>query len=212
MENGELIIENGGVARPFSLPSQLSIEPEPFTVVGWLWKQDKGSREYTPERVNIWARMIQRHLTLSHRFVLLTDQPDADYCSLIEPIPLWEDWRSLESPLGISKPSCYRRLKAFSAEAAEIIGKRFVSIDLDCVVLENLDPLFDRPEDFLIYRRPISMLPQDELNTYQGSMWTMTAGARSRGLEPVQGPRKPTRGARLSRHGSGLDSPRARTR
>lgn len=153
---------------------------EVLTVVGWLWKQDKGTSAYTPERANIWARMIDRHLTLPHRFVLLTDQPDADYCSLIEPIPLWDDWRTLESPLGISKPSCYTRLKAFSAEAGEIIGKRFVSIDLDCVVLKNLDSLFDRDEDFLIYRRPIQMVPQDEINTYQGSMWMMTAGARSR--------------------------------
>jgi hypothetical protein len=35
------------------------------------------------------------------------------------------------SPHGRGNPSCYRRLKAFSAEAAEIIGERFVSIDLD---------------------------------------------------------------------------------
>lgn len=163
------------------------VQNEVLTVVGWLWKQNKGPTDYTPERANIWARMIHRNLTLPHRFVLLTDQPNADYCSLIEPVPLWNDWRDLESPLGISKPSCYLRLKAFSPEAADIIGKRFVSIDLDCVVLKNLDSLFDRPEDFLIYRRPISMIPQDEVNTYQGSMWMMTAGARGKVWEEFKG-------------------------
>jgi hypothetical protein len=38
------------------------------------------------------------------------------------------------SPCGARQPSCYRRLKAFSAEAARCSAPRFVSLDLDCVI------------------------------------------------------------------------------
>lgn len=157
-----------------------------LTIVGWLWRGE-GPLRYTPEHANIWARMIHRCLSLPHRFVLMTDQPEADYDPLIQPVPLWDAWRELRNKSwGASKPQCYVRLKAFSREAAEIFGPRFVSIDLDCVPLKPLDPLFQRKEDFLIFRR-MPLTERDKLNTYNGSMWMMTAGARASVWEAFKG-------------------------
>lgn len=170
---------------------------DPLTIVGWLWKQEKSKVTYTPEHVNTWAKMLHRNVTLPHRFVLLTDQLDADYDPLIEPVPLWDDWRTIKNDnWGANKAHCYVRLKAFSEEASELLGQRFVSIDLDCVVLQNLDDLFDRPDDFLIYRRQVQAIPFDQINAYQGSMWMMTAGARKQvwekfnGMESIHAARK----------------------
>jgi len=163
------------------------LTPDCLTIVGWLWRQEKSAIEYTPERANIWARMIDRHLKIPHRFVLMTDQPQAAFDPLIEARPLWDDWREIRNPnWAASKPHCYVRLKAFSDEAKEIFGPRFVSIDLDCVVVGDLGPLFTRSEDFLIYQRGRGAV-RDPLNTYNGSMWLMTAGARAQVWTNFQG-------------------------
>lgn len=166
------------------MTAHASTTEAPLTIVGWLWK----GGEYTPARANTWARMLHRHLTIPHRFVLLTDQPDANYDRLIEPVPLWDDWRDLVNrEWGARKAQCYVRLKAFSPEVEEILGRRFVSVDLDCVVLGNLDPLFTRDEDFVIYRRPVLMVPLDLENPYQCSMWMMTTGARRQVWDKFKG-------------------------
>jgi hypothetical protein len=152
-----------------------------LTVVGWLWRNADCMTQYGVEHAKTWARMIDRHLTLPHRFVLATDYPREkwnEFDPLIEPLELWDDWRELKNKTwGQQRPHCYVRLKAFSGKAREFFGDRFVSIDLDCVVIKNLDALFDRDEDFLIFRRQ-QLTPKDKLNFYQGSMWMMHAGAR----------------------------------
>jgi len=164
--------------------------PTDLTIVGWLWRSDNLLR-YSPHHANIWARMIHRHLSIPHRFILMTDQLEAKFDPLIQPVPLWDVWRTLKNERwGATKPQCYVRLRAFAKEAEEIFGKRFVSMDLDCVVLRQLDPLFTRTEDFLILRRDHHTTP------YNGSMWMMTAGARHqvfddfKGAESIEAARK----------------------
>lgn len=157
-----------------------------LTIVGWLWRNAQGPR-YTAEHANAWARMIHRNLSLPHRFVLMTDDPGASYDPLIEPVALWDDWRTLKNPAWpASKPQCYVRLKAFAREAEAIFGARFVSMDLDCIVVGSLDPLFQRTEDFLIFRR-FQLTSRDRLNCYNASMWMMTAGARAQVWEDFKG-------------------------
>jgi len=207
MENGEARIENGGAwsDHPIPPPPILDLDSSPLTrviepqlstdplfIVGWLWK---GARNiYGPEHANTWARMIHRNLTIPHRFVIFTDFDESEFCRLIEPLPLWDDWRNLVNPAwGVNHPTCYVRLKAFSREFGAVLSPRslapirFVSIDLDCVVLGNLDSLFSRDEDFLIYHRPLTMTPFDTINCYQASMWMMTAGARASVWEQFRG-------------------------
>jgi len=158
-----------------------------LTIVGWLWKDPNCATQYTPEHANKWAPMIHRHLEMPHRFVLMTDYPDAEYHPLIQPIKLWDDWRELRNPKwSARKPHCYLRIKAFSKEVRDIFGDRFVSIDLDCVVQDRLDPLFDREEDFVIFHRP-NFNPNRERNKYQGSIWMMTTGSRAHVWENFHG-------------------------
>jgi len=185
------------------------MQDEPLTIVGWLWK----GGGYTVERANIWARLLDRQLTLPHRFVLVTDQPDAKFDPLIEPVPLWNDWRELKPADWGSRPFCYPRLKVFSAEFGDILlglgsqvsglrsqesdtrhptpntqhlTPRFVSIDLDCLPLAPLDPLFERDEDFLIIRRSPPIAKQ-RLGPYNASMFYMRAGARKNIWEEFKG-------------------------
>lgn len=118
--------------------------------------------------------MVARHYRKPHRFSVITDDPSG-IDSSIRIIPLWKDYSNLPSAYGSRNPSCYRRLKLFSKEAAEIIGPRFVSLDLDMVITDDLAPLWDRPEDFVIWKSPTP--PPRYL--YNGSMLMMTAGCRT---------------------------------
>src|SRR5688500_5728964 len=126
-----------------------------LTILLWLWHHAtwEQARQYTPEHVNTCARMIHRNLTLPHRFILLTDQMDADYDPLIQPMKLWDDWHDVRNETWRDEfPQCYVRLRAFAPGMKPILGDRFVSIDLDCVVtgilvanlVRSVDSLLDR--------------------------------------------------------------------
>lgn len=145
---------------------------EPLTIMTWLWKQPNGRTTYGPENVNIWADMVRRNLSLPHRIACVTAHPegiDSDI-DIIEPPGEFED---IQLPTwGKEKPQCLRRISLFRPDAASIFGKRFVSMDMDCVIMGSLDPLFDRPEDFVMYGGTNRDRP------YNGSMLMMDAGAR----------------------------------
>ena len=158
-----------------------------LTIVGFLWRDPECRTQYNEEHVNMWARMIDRNLTIQHRFVVLTDFPDANFDRLIMVKRLWDDHRYVRHETWRPEfPQCYVRLKIFSREMADLLGPRFVSIDLDCVVTGNLDDLFAREEDFLIYRRPIR-LSEDRKNPYQASMFMMDAGTRAKVWDDFRG-------------------------
>lgn len=130
--------------------------------------------------------MIHRHLSLPHRFVLVTDQLDADYDPLIERVPLWDDWRDLGNPTWATRSACYPRLKLFSRKARELFGDRIVCMDIDCVATAPLDPLFDRDEDFVILRRT-PLTPNEEASAYHGALWMLRAGTRPQVWEDFRG-------------------------
>lgn len=149
---------------------------EPLTVLTWLWSQPGGRASYTAHHVNIWADMVRRHLTIPHRLACVTDMPtgiSADV-DIIDPprdfvdvrIPTW----------GEEKPQCLRRLSMFRPDAAGIFGRRFVNMDMDCVIGGSLDPLFSRTEGIVLYRSPSGDI--ENPRPYNGSMTLMTAGAR----------------------------------
>jgi hypothetical protein len=142
-----------------------------ITVVTWLWSQKGRQVLYKPEYVNTWARMISRNLTIPHRLLCITDNPEGIE---IETYPLWEPPEVINEKWGITRPQCYVRLKAFSEEMKPILGDRFVSVDLDCVVTGSLDAVFSKPDDFIINKG------ETLKNDYNGSMWMMNTGARSK--------------------------------
>ncbi len=162
-------------------------------VVTFKWAPAPGYHTwFEAEHVNVMARMVARFYPAPHEFVCVTDDPEG-LSSDIRYVPLWPDFADLPNPNGPSFPSCYRRLKLFSQEAAQLIGDRFVLVDLDCVITGDLRPLWDRPEDFVILRSAHPQL------FYSGAMLLMRAGARSRvwsEFDPVESPAK----ARAQRH------------
>lgn len=157
--------------------------------ITFKWEPARGYRShFTGEHVNVWASMIARNYSKPCRFSCITDNPKA-IDKGIRIIPLWKDHGSLPSAYGSRNPSCYRRLKIFSPEAEHIIGPRFVMTDLDIVVTGNLEPLFDRPEDFVIWKSPTP--PPRYL--YNGSLLMHRAGTRVKlwkDFHPVRSPQE----------------------
>lgn len=141
-------------------------------IVTWRWKPPEGYRsKFGPETVNILASMIERHYPKRHQVICVTDDP-AGIDGSIKVLPIGDLYANLPSPHGHGQPSCYRRLRMFSADAKKEFGPRFVSIDLDVIITGDLRPVWDRPEDFVMWG---NTNPQ---TTYNGSMVMMRAGAR----------------------------------
>lgn len=163
-----------------------------LTIVSWKWQQPHYRSKFGPDAVNTLRAMVKRHYPNPHRFLCVTDDAtgiDKD----IEIVPLWTEFSHLRNPSGERNPSCYRRLRAFAPDARDYFGERFVSLDLDVVITGDLRPVWDRPEDFVIFGDTSVQTP------FNGSMFLMTAGARSKVWEtfdPVKSP-KATQRARL---------------
>lgn len=137
-----------------------------LNVVCWKWTGREADRKrvaYDAEYVNIFANMIDRNLNLPYEIICVTDDPTG-IDGGVKTVQLWED--------GLDYGYCFVRLKAFSEEMVDILGPRFVSMDLDCVIINDITPLFDHNNDFMIWERNNKLAP------YCGSMWMMDAGAR----------------------------------
>lgn len=108
-----------------------------------LWQ---GWRDlYNHRHVNALASMVSTH-SPGIRVVCLTDTPEGIEC---ETHPLPPDPKV---PLN-RKFNCYRRLWLYSAEAAEAFPGSILSIDLDCLILRDIRPLFSGHE-FRILKSP----------------------------------------------------------
>ena len=145
---------------------------EPIQIQTWWWAQPGGRTTYTKEHVLTWRDMVRRHLNIPHTFACVTDLVDElDGIKIIAPP---RDFENIRIPTwGEKMPQCLRRIAMFRPDAADVFGaSRFVNMDLDCVISDSLDPLFDRDEDFVMYRGTHMSRP------YNGSMLMMTAGAR----------------------------------
>lgn len=146
-----------------------------LTVVSWLWVQPEGRTTYKAEHVWIWADMVARNLSMPHRLVCVTAETDLPpNVERIDPPGEFED---IQPKWGPRKPNCFRRLVMFKRDAAKTFGKRFVSMDLDCVIGGPLDPLFDRSEDLVLFKGTASSRP------YNGSLMLIKAGCRPKVYE-----------------------------
>lgn len=111
---------------------------------------------------------------MPHRIACVTDLV-ASFQSEIEVIAPPGDFEDIHIPTwAADRPQCFRRLAMFRPEP--IFGHRFACMDMDCVIAGALDPLFDRPEDIVLYRTPRSAI--NTTRPYCGAMLLMTAGAR----------------------------------
>lgn len=132
-----------------------------ITVVLWKW-----GRKYTGAHLSLMRAMVDRHLSLPHRFVCLTDRPD-DVPAGIEARPVPK----------VPGPDfkCLRRLWIYSPKAARL-GNRLFQLDLDMVVTGSLDPLVDRPEPFVIWKSDSNVVHGWG---YNPSVILLTPGARA---------------------------------
>ena len=142
-----------------------------LTVCCFKWASPHGYRSrFGPEHVLTLQAMVGRHYPHPHRFVCVTDDPGG--LADVETIPLWPDYAMVPSPHGGGNPSCYRRLKLFDPRIDDVLGSRFVTVDLDTVIVGDLTPIFDRSEPFVIWGET------NPRSWYNGSMMLLTAGAR----------------------------------
>jgi hypothetical protein len=113
---------------------------------------------------------------MPHRIACVTNTPKGidESIRIIKPPGDFEDAKPHWGPL---KPNCFRRLAMFRRDAAGIFGERFVCMDLDCVIGGQLDPLFKRPEDLVLYKGTAPDRP------YNGSMMLIKAGCRPQVFE-----------------------------
>jgi len=167
-----------------------------LTVVCWKWKpiNPHFRSKFSAEHVNTFARMVARNFHEPHEVVCVTDDPTG-IDSSIRVVPLWDDFRTIPSPLGIEYPACYSRVRAFSRDMRDILGPRFISVDLDCVITGDVTEIWTRDEDFVIWEnntRPmVTSGAQKPVTPYNGSMWMMNAGAREQvytDFDPVMTP------------------------
>lgn len=167
-----------------------------LTVVTWKWRALGQYRStFSPASVNALRRMVARHYARPHRFVCVTDDADGLDAD-VEIVPAWNDFADLRSPHGGANPSCYRRLRMFAQDIGDVLGSRFVSLDIDTVVVGDLAPLWDRPEDIVLWGE------LDQRSFYNGSMVLMTAGARPQVWERFDPARSPLEALRAGRFGS----------
>jgi len=146
-----------------------------LTVVTWKWRPPRAYRStYAPETVHTLKRMVAAHYAAPHRFVCVTDDPTG--LDGIETIPIpHPELIAIPPPEGRNWPSCYVRLSAFAPQAAGWLGPRYVSLDLDTVIVGDLAPLFDRSESFAIWNE--TDWPRTQF--YNASLWLHTPGTRT---------------------------------
>lgn len=133
--------------------------------------------DYDAKHVLTLKAMVERHLSIPHEFICVTDDPTG--LDGIKTIPLWDKCRHLGG--------CYNRLYAFSEDMRSVIGDRFVMIDLDCVIVNDITSLFDVDDDFKINGYFFSDMDQH----YNGGLVLMNAGARKQvwdDFHPIHSP------------------------
>lgn len=143
-----------------------------LAVITFLYRQPPewaalGREPYSARHVNALYRAVSANLTIPHRFICFTDQPEGILC---ETRPVWPAIQ-----VG-GKESCYRKVRAFDRAFQESIGDRVMCFDLDAVILGNIDHLVTE-DDFRIMRGSENRLGQ-QCSYYNGSFWLCRSGAR----------------------------------
>ncbi len=119
-----------------------------LTVTTFFWQDDQRRRDYTfgPRHVHILKNMVERNLTIPHRFVCVTDDDVGDD---IETVPLnWEKH---------VPGTCFIRLWQRSPDYP--IKGRILNLDLDVVITGNIDEIVGRKEDCVWWRNPNYPMP-----------------------------------------------------
>lgn len=144
-----------------------------LSVVCFKWNYTAGHKipsqkmtNYTSDYVIRMRNMVRRHYRKPHRFICVTDDPTG--LEDVETVPMWREYLELGG--------CYHRLQIFSDKVRTLFGPRFITIDLDSVIVGDMTPIFERTEDFVMNSY---CCPRIKDQHYNGSLILMDAGARS---------------------------------
>lgn len=154
------------------------------SIVTWLWG---GNRDFQPAHVNVVAKMVRRHLPEPHRFICITSEHPSKFSRHVEVLPTppaSEALGQLRTPERAHFPSCYRRLWMFSEEA-KVLGERVLLIDIDLVVVNDLRPIFDMPQEFVGWRPYRDWGAQMR---FGGGIYLLTPGTRTKVWDDFKGP------------------------
>lgn len=148
------------------------------TIVTFKWKPLAGyPLRFTSEDVNKLYERMKRHYPAIERFVCLTDDARG-LDKRIEAFTLGDLYANLRNPSWRRGPGCHRRLAIFSPKFENIAGPRFACVDIDIKPVGPLDPIFERPEDFVGWRSGRANGKRQE--QFGGALIMMNAGARAR--------------------------------
>lgn len=133
-------------------------------VTTWLW-----GKKYGVDDLRKLAAGVKRHLGEPYRFLCLTDDLSREPVDGI-------DYRPISDPRLLDHKGCLARLRMFDRQWQRILeireGDRIVCMDLDSVVTGPLDPLFIRPETFMILQGANASNPCP----FNGSLMMLRAG------------------------------------
>lgn len=125
--------------------------PHPLNVVCMWWRREDGSEKFSLEYVNRLYRMVQRNLTLPHRFVCFTEDAIGNDGARLLP----EIERFPIPPVNFPKGCPERGWKKLGVLLSEKVGDLHgtaLFLDLDTVIVDNIDDMFKAPGKFLIAR------------------------------------------------------------
>lgn len=122
-----------------------------LTICIWFW-----GNKYSEADVYRLVRGIKRYLKQPRRLIVLTER---------DRVPFYIDKsverRHIKDPELLEYKGCFARLRMFDYgwQRSLNIEDRLVCMDLDTIITGELDPLFDRPETFVILQGANSMNP-----------------------------------------------------
>jgi len=111
----------------------------------------KWGRKYGPDYVNTLHSMVRRHLKRPHRFVCLTDDPAGIVPEVeVKPIPPI-DFAPFDRREPWTQAHGWLKLTSFAAPLHDLQGPTLF-LDLDIVIVDDLDPFFEHPGEFVVIR------------------------------------------------------------
>jgi len=122
----------------------------PVNVVCMWWRREDGTEKFGLSYVNRLYRMVEKNLTIPHRFVCFTeDTVGHDGTRLdagIEHFPL----PPVKLRGGLPERG-WKKLGMLSKKLGDLTGTALF-LDLDTVIVDNIDALFEQPGEFIIAR------------------------------------------------------------
>ncbi len=111
----------------------------------FLWYDPHGIRNpiyiFDDRHVRALRDMVKKHLPIEHEFICVSDR----MIEGVTTIPL--DYTMHIPGTRFAKLMMYR-------PDGRLSGKRILYLDLDCVIVDSIDPIADRDEDLVLWRNP----------------------------------------------------------